>query len=131
MSQEDVHIVVRTEGVGIVEQLLVVVGHAASVIHVRHTVSISILSVVGVGEAVATQDNSGVLSSGATGTEMSSTFGSVDNTTTIDGYLPDNKKLLTYPYNFYNVDNKIKFLLILLVLFLFILSTRIYTEKGD
>lgn len=58
-----------------------------------------------VGEAVATQDNSGVLSSGATGTEMSSTFGSVDNTTTIDGYLPDNKKLLTYPYNFYNVDN--------------------------
>lgn len=29
----------------------------------------------------------------------------ISNSTTIDGYLPRNKKLLTYPYNFYHVDN--------------------------
>lgn len=58
-----------------------------------------------VGEAQITTENSGTLASGTTGIEMSSTFGTVNNQTTIDNYLPRNKKLLTYPFNFYHVDN--------------------------
>lgn len=64
-----------------------------------------------VGEALITTDQSGVINSGSSGTQMTATFGSVNSSTTLDGYYGTdntgirNKKLLTYPYNFYHVDN--------------------------
>ena len=57
------------------------------------------------GEALASDEASGEVSSGNRGTEMTALFGSMNANTKIDGYTPDNKKLLTYPYNFYHVDN--------------------------
>lgn len=57
------------------------------------------------GEALASEAASGEVSSGNRGTEMTALFGSINANTQLDGYTPDNKKLLTYPYNFYHVDN--------------------------
>ena len=57
------------------------------------------------GEALASEDASGEVSSGNRGTEMTALFGSINANTQLDGYTPENKKLLTYPYNFYHVDN--------------------------
>lgn len=57
------------------------------------------------GEALASEAASGEVSSGNRGTEMTALFGSINANTQLDGYTPNNKKLLTYPYNFYHVDN--------------------------
>lgn len=48
--------------------------------------------------------NFGQSASGLSGV-LSPTENPVTNSTTIDGYLPNNKKLLTYPYNYAMVDN--------------------------
>ena len=42
---------------------------------------------------------------GAPASYMTVTRSAVTSFTTIDGYTPKNKKLFTYPYNFYHVDN--------------------------
>lgn len=43
--------------------------------------------------------------SGTTTTVTSSTLGTVTATTRLDGYLPHNCKMYTYPYNYLHVDN--------------------------
>lgn len=45
------------------------------------------------------------LTSSTEGIQKEYTFSGVGNATFIDGYLPKNKKLLTYPYCFFHVDN--------------------------
>lgn len=45
------------------------------------------------------------LTYGASGLKTIVAFGSVNAGTKLDGYTPNNKKLLTYPFNFFHVDN--------------------------
>lgn len=46
-----------------------------------------------------------LLGYGATAIRTFVTLNAVEETDTLNGYLPKNKKLYTYPYNFYHVDN--------------------------
>lgn len=46
-----------------------------------------------------------LLGYGATATRTFITLNGVEETDTLNGYLPKNKKLYTYPYNFFHVDN--------------------------
>lgn len=46
-----------------------------------------------------------VLPYGFSGVGQSATLSGVDNSTPLDGYVPRNNKLLTYPYNFLSVDS--------------------------
>ena len=43
--------------------------------------------------------------SGGIATPYPVTFPAVQGTNALDGYVPKNKKLYTYPYNFFNIDN--------------------------
>lgn len=59
-----------------------------------------------VGEALITEDQSGVLQEGYSGTSMTMSMDRLETFNNIDGYHPvKNKKLFTFPYNFYHVDN--------------------------
>lgn len=50
-------------------------------------------------------DGGDVLPSGRSGYNVTVTLTALSNSMKLDGYTPKNKKLLTYPYNFYQLNN--------------------------
>lgn len=59
--------------------------------------------VIGTGEAIPTGGTQIVFSKSSI--NIAVTADQILGTETIDGYLPKNKKLYTYPYNFFHIDN--------------------------